>query len=171
MPQDGPKMAVQVQVQHTCTSTSTGTGTSARTNTSIGTCTRASTSASTSTGICAGTSTGTGASIGTGTSTSTCIRTSAGISARASTGQSKIMCCCCWCVRSCGLFAVLRLTASLRPKAAPAGGGLRRKGAHETRTNSASSIAIVLPVAIVDVIAPAILRASVTAMDAALRRQ
>ena len=64
-----------------------------------------------------------------------------------------------------------RLSANLRPKAAPAGGGLRRKRAHETRTNSASSIAIVLLVAIVDVIAPAILRASVTTLDAALRRQ
>ena len=62
-------------------------------------------------------------------------------------------------------------SANLRPKAAPAGGGLRRKRAHETRINSAPSIAIVLLVAIVDVIAPAILRAGVTAMDAALRRQ
>ena len=65
----------------------------------------------------------------------------------------------------------ITLSANLRPKAAPAGGGLRRKRAHETRTNSASTIAVALPVAIVDVIAPAILRASVTTMDAALRRQ
>ena len=67
---------------------------------------------------------------------------------------------CFWCEKQ------QRLSANLRPKAAPAGGGLRRKRAHGTRTNSASSITIVMVVVIVDVVAAVILRASVTTIDA-----
>ena len=58
-----------------------------------------------------------------------------------------------------------RLSANLRPKAAPAGGGLRRKRAHEITSNSASSstkvaflvvvIVVAVAAAIVDVMASA----------------
>ena len=57
-----------------------------------------------------------------------------------------------------------RLSANLRPKAAPAGGGLRRKRAHEITSNSASSSTkVAFPVVVIAVVAAAIVHVMASA--------
>ena len=56
---------------------------------------------------------------------------------------------CFWCEKQ------QRLSANLRPKAAPAGGGLRRKRAHGIKSNSASSSTKVAFIVVVIVVVAA----------------
>ena len=65
---------------------------------------------------------------------------------------------CFWCEKQ------QRLSANLRPKAAPAGGGLRRKRAHEITSSSASSSSkVAFPVVVFVVVAAAIVHVMASA--------
>ena len=65
---------------------------------------------------------------------------------------------CFWCEKQ------QRLSANLRPKAAPAGGGLRRKRAHEITSNSVSSVTkVAFLVVVIVVVAAAIVHVMASA--------